>query len=170
MVNRLIISIVFLLLDLTAFGQTSNITFHRHEQICHFIGTTDEDFIISLNGSLITIARYSIDNSYNYPSITKTSYQGTFVQKGDTIVVNYLTKNSEYKSKKKQAISKNGDSTYLFYPSNIFIISDKTIRTVDRFIPTLKLSSVYMVNKLEAKFQTWTWKNKSRFDKILYTN
>jgi len=155
MFTRLTIATIFIILSLTSLAQTSSLTFHRHLQTCHIVGTTETDFTITLNDSLITIIQYSKNYTDNYSSIIKLSYKGIFIQKGDTIIVHYLTKDSEYKSKKKQTVLKTSDNAYLIYPSNTFIISEGAIESADRTFPTLNRLSVSAANRLERQFQSW---------------
>jgi hypothetical protein len=86
-------------------GQNSLSTkvFYKHTQTCHFVGTTEEDFVTEFfNDSTVKITEYSSNYRDEYNSILRVSYSGTYKIKGDTLTIKYLKHNSEAKSRIKK--------------------------------------------------------------------
>jgi hypothetical protein len=90
------------LTQFSSFGQASLIekVYHKHFQICCFIGTTEEDLVLSLkNDSTITITIYRTDFKDQYNSVLRQIYFGTFSKVGDSIKAKFINQTSLIKNK-----------------------------------------------------------------------
>jgi hypothetical protein len=96
---------IFTLLLLTKFSLLGQVTFikkafHKHFQTCHFVGTTEEDYIIVLDrDSTIQLIKYSSNYRDQYNTVVRQTYVGTYSKFGDTIRVKFTDHSSTTKNK-----------------------------------------------------------------------
>ena len=167
MVKHFKILILLLMIVFSSFGQVSipSKVFHQHFQTCEFVGTTEEDFIIILNGdSTINITRYNSNYRDQYNTVTRQTYLGTYSTFGDTIKVKFTDRSLTTKSKIKEIntthFAKKVDTLlnsckFFQYPSTIYITSADKIISMDGLFPTLSYSSATDKMQLESKFMNW---------------
>ena len=165
---------LLLLTKFSSFGQVSFLSkvFHKHFQTCHFIGTTEEDFVIVINeDSTINITRYNSNYRDQYNTVTRQTYDGTYSKFGDTIKVKFTDHSSTTKNKiietntnhftKKVGTLLTADK-FFQYPPTTYITSADKIISVDGLFPTLNNSTTTNIKQLESKFTNW---DKSSFYK-----
>ncbi len=159
---------LLLLTKFSLFGQvpfTSKV-FHKHFQACHLVGTTEEDYIIVLDGdSSIKVIKYSSNYRDQYNTVVKQTHIGTYSKFGDTIRVKFTDHSSTTKSKIKQTntiyASKKVYTSFnidriLQYPSATYIVSADKIISVDSIFPTLPNSTTTNIMLLESHFINWS--------------
>ena len=158
---------LLLLTKFSSFGQVSftSKVFHKHIQTCHFVGTTEEDFIIVLNGdSTIKVIKYSSNYRDQYNTVVRQTYVGAYSKFGDTIRVKFTDHSSTIKNKIKQTntiySAKKVDTLFnadrIFqYPPTTYIASADKIISMDSLFPTLPNSTTTNITLLESKFMNW---------------
>jgi hypothetical protein len=168
------ILILLLLTKFSCIGQVSfsSKVFYKHFQTCHFVGTTEEDFIIVLNADLtINITRYNSNYRDQYNTVTRQTYVGTYSKFGDTIKVKFTEHTYTTKNKIKETnashFTKKVDTLFntdkfFQYPSTTYITSADKIISVNGLFPTLNNSTLSNLMLLESKFINW---DKSSFYK-----
>jgi hypothetical protein len=158
---------LLLLTKFSLYGQVgfSSKVFHKHLQTCHFVGTTEEDYIIVLNGdSTINVTKYTSDYHDQYNTVVKQSYFGTYSRFGDTIKVIFTGHSSISRSKikptntfypaKKEHTLYNTDRIFI-YPPTTYITSDDKIISIDSLFPVLPNSTKTNIILLESEFMNW---------------
>lgn len=153
MIRSLLILLLLYFNKLFAQAQIASSVFHSHIQTCHYVGTTEQDFVIELfDDSTIKISIYTTRFVDQYNSVLRYTYLGKYYLAEDTIKVTFLTKNSEYKDKQKKSKTFNA---ILEYPTSTFILNSNTILSSDRIFPTLKKTTSLISNQLDLEFKTW---------------
>ena len=172
MVKHFKILTLLLLTKFSSFGQVSVLgkVFHKHFQTCHFIGTTEEDFVIVINvDSTIKITSYNSNYRDQYNTVTRQTYVGTYSKFGDTIKVKFTYHSSMTKNKIRETntnhMVKKADTLlnpdrFFQYPPTTYITSADKIISVDGLFPILNNSTTTVIMLLESKFTNW--------DKSLY--
>lgn len=163
MTSRLAIFLLLLTNKFCIQAQTPSSVFHSHVQTCHYIGTTEQDFVIELfNDSTIKISLYTSRFVDQYNSVLRYTFLGKYLLANDTIKVTFLTKNSECKYKQKKS---NTFNLTFEYPTSIFILNSTTISSNGGIFPTLKKSTSLISNQLDLEFKTW---GKLKFGKKIF--
>jgi hypothetical protein len=161
MAIRLTISLIFLLTQLCSNGQVSLPikAFQKHLQTCHFVGTTEEDFIIVLySDSTITATKYTSSYRDQYNSVLRQVYTGTYKSANNIIKVIFTAHNSETKSKTKKISSANyanWTDTIVQYPSSTYVINENGISPDNSFFPILSSCTVANIIQLDSTFNNW---------------
>ena len=158
---------LLLLTKFSLFGQVgfTNKVFHKHFQTCHFVGTTEEDYVIVLNeDSTINVIKYSSNYRDHYSTLVIQTYAGTYSKFGDTIRVEFTDHSSTTKSKIKQTKTNyastkvdslfNADRNFQYPPTTYIASADKII-SVDNLFPALPNSTTTKIMLLESKFMNW---------------
>jgi len=150
-----------LLVGLRSFEQLSSPvkTFHAHTNICHYVGSIEEDFIIELfNDSTIKISRYRTSYVDAYNSVLRLTYSGTYTIDNDTLRIKYLAHCSEVKYKVLPAVlSPNSKESvkFVLLPSSTFIVKNDLAEATDNLFPVLLTSTHRIVDLLDYTFDYW---------------
>jgi hypothetical protein len=160
---HLLILFFFLSIGVSSHEQVNDevTTFHKHTQTCHYIGTTEKDYVIELfPDSLIKISEYTSSYRDQYNSVIRTIYSGIYRIYHDTVRIKYLTHNTEVKNKSLSALPASYTkplNDFVLYPSSIFILKDSQIIPTDYLFETLPVSKHAIANQLKYKFQSWSY-------------
>ncbi len=119
--------------------------FHKHIQTCHYIGTTEDDYVIKLySDSTIEIARFTSSYWVLYKSVIEIIYSGKYLKNGDSVLVTYSgqSQNIRHKNPPATKISKESPDLFVKYPPPVFLLSEKSIRPATGIFPILEKSSI----------------------------
>jgi hypothetical protein len=165
MTMRITILILILLTRQSAFGQ--NVVpvkvFHKHVQTCHYVGTTEEDFVIALyRDSTIKVTKYISNYSDGYRSVLKQEFEGKFVALADTILVEFSKKSATIKKnpgKYGSAIYATHDNKFYQtpyqYPPNKYVLKQNEIISLDNLLPGLDSTTIVNIVLLDTQFNSW---------------
>jgi hypothetical protein len=138
-------------------------TFYTHTSTCHFIGTTEEHYVIELfPDSLVKISKYATSYMDEYNSIMRTTFLGVYTINHDTVRIKYLSHNTEVKNKKvpKLPVAYTKPlNDFVLYPSSIFLLKNNKTLAGDYLYEEVPASSHSVAAQLNTKFQNWGFKN-----------
>ncbi len=163
---RLLILSSLLSITVCSNGQVNDSikTFHKHTQSCHFVGTTEKDYVIELfPDSLVKISEYTSSYRDQYKSVIRTVYSGIYAINHDTVRIKYLTHNTEIKNKSltiTRASYAKPLNDFVLYPSSTFILKDSQIAPIDFLFEKLPLAKHDIANQLSDRFQNWEYDKK----------
>jgi hypothetical protein len=95
---KILIYFIFLSIVGNAQNKKPTIGFYRQTQVCHYSWATNYDYVINLYAdSTIRLVTYAREYKGQRKSITRNEYFGNYSFQGDTINIQYLSKNEKRK-------------------------------------------------------------------------
>jgi hypothetical protein len=132
--------------------------FHKHIQICQYVGTTEEDYTIELfSDSTVKLNLYRSNYRDQYDALVKETYFGKYVSIGDTIKVSELLSSIEKKCKRPLKLeADNKHPLVLRRLSNIvFVVQGNLLLADDVSWSGLCRSSASQALMLANRFNEW---------------